>query len=329
MRTFTPRRGFTLIELLVVIAIIAILAAILFPVFAKAREKARMTTCSNNLKQIATSALMYAQDHDELMPGTAGATSIQSGDAVWRTQMDAQVNAKKTFDCPTKTGDGNAETPEYGMNQGLFEAALGDIDYPEMTLLIADVKNSAATNIAIDTDSVLDKTRHSSACQAAFADGHVEQLKSTKGQIPVTKALTATSFTTASGTFTANTALTATDCANVLLVGSAKIIDVSAAGVVSTTETATAITSNDYIVYKVVGSASFAAKNIMRVQYGAQTSSTNIYSLVVAANSFTNTRYFAIKCFKPSISTSMTYKVFNGHTAVGDVPVITFDQAAE
>ena len=58
------KKGFTLIELLVVIAIIAILAAILFPVFARAREKARQTTCANNQRQIAAAIHMYAQDHD-------------------------------------------------------------------------------------------------------------------------------------------------------------------------------------------------------------------------------------------------------------------------
>jgi prepilin-type N-terminal cleavage/methylation domain-containing protein/prepilin-type processing-associated H-X9-DG protein len=62
------RRGFTLIELLVVIAIIAILAAILFPVFAKAREKARQTSCLSNSKQFALAILMYTQDYDETLP---------------------------------------------------------------------------------------------------------------------------------------------------------------------------------------------------------------------------------------------------------------------
>jgi prepilin-type N-terminal cleavage/methylation domain-containing protein/prepilin-type processing-associated H-X9-DG protein len=62
------RKAFTLIELLVVIAIIAILAAILFPVFAQAREKARVATCESNLKQFSLAILMYAQDYDEIMP---------------------------------------------------------------------------------------------------------------------------------------------------------------------------------------------------------------------------------------------------------------------
>ena len=63
----SPRRGFTLIELLVVIAIIAILAAILFPVFAQAREKARSSSCLSNNKQIALAHSMYAQDYDETL----------------------------------------------------------------------------------------------------------------------------------------------------------------------------------------------------------------------------------------------------------------------
>jgi prepilin-type N-terminal cleavage/methylation domain-containing protein len=62
------QKGFTLIELLVVIAIIAILAAILFPVFAQAREKARATACLSNMKQAGLALQMYAQDYDETMP---------------------------------------------------------------------------------------------------------------------------------------------------------------------------------------------------------------------------------------------------------------------
>jgi prepilin-type N-terminal cleavage/methylation domain-containing protein/prepilin-type processing-associated H-X9-DG protein len=72
--------GFTLIELLVVIAIIAILAAILFPVFAQAREKARQISCLSNTKQLATAALMYVQDYDELMPRAFGKRELNAAD---------------------------------------------------------------------------------------------------------------------------------------------------------------------------------------------------------------------------------------------------------
>jgi len=79
------KRGFTLIELLVVIAIIAILAAILFPVFAKAREKARQSSCLNNVKQMALALLQYSQDFDERFPrgDSAGWGDAVSGCAGW------------------------------------------------------------------------------------------------------------------------------------------------------------------------------------------------------------------------------------------------------
>ncbi|MBC8140695.1 MAG: DUF1559 domain-containing protein [Armatimonadetes bacterium] len=83
------RSAFTLIELLVVIAIIAILAAILFPVFAQAREKGRQAACTSNMKQITLAFLMYAQDNDETFPGEPAATALDPGnrgsfyDVVW------------------------------------------------------------------------------------------------------------------------------------------------------------------------------------------------------------------------------------------------------
>jgi len=79
------RSGFTLIELLVVIAIIAILAAILFPVFAQAREKARAITCISNLKQIGTGTMMYIQDYDEIYP--LGYTWLSTDNNGWGGTM--------------------------------------------------------------------------------------------------------------------------------------------------------------------------------------------------------------------------------------------------
>ncbi len=88
------KRGFTLIELLVVIAIIAILAAILFPVFAQARAKARQTTCASNLRQVAMAALMYTQDYDEtLVHGSVGLTW-------WPHLLRPYVKSPQVFWCP-------------------------------------------------------------------------------------------------------------------------------------------------------------------------------------------------------------------------------------
>ncbi len=101
------RRGFTLIELLVVIAIIAILAAILFPVFARAREKARQTSCLSNVKQLALGALMYTQDFDEKHPYCYFIVAAGHDDGVSRegyTMMSAILPYLKNvqiFKCPS------------------------------------------------------------------------------------------------------------------------------------------------------------------------------------------------------------------------------------
>ncbi|MEO6909135.1 MAG: DUF1559 domain-containing protein, partial [Abditibacteriaceae bacterium] len=91
------KKGFTLIELLVVIAIIAILAAILFPVFARARENARRASCQSNLKQIGLSLMMYSQDYDDLFlnAGNDGAQQI------WPDMIQSYVKSDQIFNCPS------------------------------------------------------------------------------------------------------------------------------------------------------------------------------------------------------------------------------------
>ena len=118
MTAFVPserrQRGFTLIELLVVIAIIALLAAILFPVFAQAREKARQTTCISNLKQVGLGLLQYSQDSDEVFPldwfgnnhgpfpdGTcAGFTNTDASCYKWMDAIYPNVKSEAVFNCP-------------------------------------------------------------------------------------------------------------------------------------------------------------------------------------------------------------------------------------
>jgi prepilin-type N-terminal cleavage/methylation domain-containing protein/prepilin-type processing-associated H-X9-DG protein len=97
-------RGFTLIELLVVIAIIAILAAILFPVFAKVREKARQTTCVSNLKQIGLGVAQYTQDYDETLPsGWYPDPSGSNGYYSWNANIVPYIKSSAVFACPSNS----------------------------------------------------------------------------------------------------------------------------------------------------------------------------------------------------------------------------------
>ncbi|MEO7718859.1 MAG: DUF1559 domain-containing protein [Capsulimonas sp.] len=118
------RAGFTLIELLVVIAIIAILAAILFPVFAKAREKARQISCTSNLKQIGLAIFQYTQDYDETYPQANDQRGIQ-----WYDHVDPYVKSGAKFNgasygtggvwhCPSFPNTDQGQN--YGASDGLF-----------------------------------------------------------------------------------------------------------------------------------------------------------------------------------------------------------------
>ncbi len=147
------KRGFTLIELLVVIAIIAILAAILFPVFARAREKARQTTCTSNQRQIAASTQMYIQDHEESFPATA---------SYWRAiSVDPGV-----LICPTK---GKSTTNGYAYNYLLDGVAVGTITDPTKAFMTCD--SDKANNLWLD--NVDSAKRHSGQCIYSYVDGHV------------------------------------------------------------------------------------------------------------------------------------------------------------
>jgi len=99
------KRGFTLIELLVVIAIIAILAAILFPVFSRAREKARQTACLSNMKQVANALMMYVQDWDETFPFITACPNVEQDkpNTTPQSQLDPYIKNGQVWECPSAT----------------------------------------------------------------------------------------------------------------------------------------------------------------------------------------------------------------------------------
>jgi prepilin-type N-terminal cleavage/methylation domain-containing protein/prepilin-type processing-associated H-X9-DG protein len=186
------RRGFTLIELLVVIAIIAILAAILFPVFAKAREKARQSSCLSNVKQMGIGALAYAQDYDEMtMPGYQyyyGIASDATALAWFPVYLQPYVKNWQLFKCPSgsstvaanlvgpaydisyNTNYYRGETTPYDYFLGMHQTSLGSIADPAGTFWIVDGAN-AYTHVRGVTK------RHNDGFNAVLADGHAKWYK--------------------------------------------------------------------------------------------------------------------------------------------------------
>ncbi len=140
----TPRRsrhGFTLIELLVVIAIIAILAAILFPVFQKVRENARRASCQSNEKQLGLAFVQYTQDADEQMPsGTANATNVTG--VGWATQIYPFVKATGVYACPDDSAV-NGVKVSYELNYNLPGTALSRYAAPASTVVLYETPGSA------------------------------------------------------------------------------------------------------------------------------------------------------------------------------------------
>ncbi|GAB4454732.1 MAG: hypothetical protein OHK0029_09740 [Armatimonadaceae bacterium] len=132
-RSVSNSKAFTLIELLVVIAIIAILAAILFPVFAQAREKARQASCLSNVKQMGLAMMMYVQDYDEVFPfaqtSTSAAAPYPNNDGTWRGVIQPYVRNGQgrgsILSCPSDVnipGGAQGGTSSYAVNGVLFGA---------------------------------------------------------------------------------------------------------------------------------------------------------------------------------------------------------------
>ncbi len=152
--------GFTLIELLVVIAVIAIIAAILFPVFARAREKARQTSCASNLKQLGLAIAQYTQDYDEIYP-LAYYSSLQTqADVTWRGLTFPYTKSAALYSCPSNPyGTGNSNTAgddgqfhvSYGANETLMatptsshrSVGLASVDSPAQLFLIGESDSAA------------------------------------------------------------------------------------------------------------------------------------------------------------------------------------------
>jgi prepilin-type N-terminal cleavage/methylation domain-containing protein/prepilin-type processing-associated H-X9-DG protein len=191
------RRSFTLIELLVVIAIIAILAAMLLPALAKAREKARTASCMSNLKQLDLGCFMYADDNKEIYP-------------TWTTSpyylgcVLPYVTDTKVFICPSHTsmmpsscsggtcsnyyayqycpdlGYGiNDYWLEYGVSGyvGLVGRAMAQVTKPSATFLLLDLRCHEAALNSIITLTIGERVSHNFGGNIAFADGHVQWRK--------------------------------------------------------------------------------------------------------------------------------------------------------
>ena len=165
-----------MIELLVVIAIIAILAAILFPVFAKAREKARQASCTSNLKSLVTAAMMYSDDYDGGL--------LQCGPIPWYTRLDPYTKNTQIMHCPSDPIPPSGTRPTsyaYNMNglSGLNawdqmaddQASLGlfcDCNATNMIMMPTHVK-PGGVGCCLDP-------RHNGTVDVAFFDGHAKAL---------------------------------------------------------------------------------------------------------------------------------------------------------
>ena len=193
------KRGFTLIELLVVIAIIAILAAILFPVFARARSKARQAACQSNLKQLALAVMMYCQDYDGKFPPVYDDGSGTR--YIWADKIFPYVKNEDLFQCPavSRPINGNLQRTLYQMPmmhvfpEGWWHpVSEEEFTHPATTVMILESYNcwwqhycprhnighTATTSdgqlYIVGVLNEITWPRHNGGCNVAWVDGHVK-----------------------------------------------------------------------------------------------------------------------------------------------------------
>ncbi|HXG23498.1 MAG TPA: prepilin-type N-terminal cleavage/methylation domain-containing protein [Chthonomonadales bacterium] len=197
MQTHPRPTAFTLIELLVVIAIIAILAAILFPVFARAREAARQSGCLNNHRQYATATLMYLQDYDETFPLSAYMAGSCVGTFYWA--VEPYVKNSQVTQCPSEpqamrlvdvVGVPCPATPpftSYAVNHALYingflpgatPVSLGAVHQPAETVMNYD--GNVAFDVLPNQQVQLVQARHNEVFNANYVDGHARAIQATK-----------------------------------------------------------------------------------------------------------------------------------------------------
>ncbi len=185
------KKGFTLIELLVVIAIIAILAAILFPVFARAREKARQSSCLSNCKQIALALLQYAQDYDERFPRHCdnGGPALTGSQDCWLGVLTPYIKNTQVWYCPSQT----TSNWNYGYDlRGMDNQPLGAFNTPAQKMMFTEHDNHGGGYLRYQTccsnagatdshvrghDPSAGQAAHNDGNNVAFVDGHTKWMK--------------------------------------------------------------------------------------------------------------------------------------------------------
>jgi prepilin-type N-terminal cleavage/methylation domain-containing protein len=191
------RRGFTLLELLVVIAIIAVLAALLLPALARAKDRGRQALCINNVRQQFLAVMLYADDHDDVLPPTAK-NDLNGNEVDWPALLDPYVDyVEKIHLCPS---DRKSQTNSFGLNELAFvdltdpnplsPTHLADFQKPANSIMLGDLgteddfktqrpdtlKLTAPGSTLNDDEDARPAARHFNRCDLTFMDGHGEHL---------------------------------------------------------------------------------------------------------------------------------------------------------